>query len=64
MRNDKPFSVYGDSVCLFVQNIMIMALIWKFDDGISMIEKVIFFVFTLSYLLILFLGQFYNDVAW
>ena len=64
LRNHKPFSVYGDSVCLFFQNLMIISLIWYYNESITKMEKVLVFVFKLGYILVLFLGQFYTEEIW
>ena len=43
VKNDVPYSVFGDAVSLSLQNFVIIYLIWKYNTEIGVIEKIIAF---------------------
>merc|ERR1711957_298316 len=49
-----PFSVYGESIIIMVQNFFILLLIWNYNKSIGAIEKMAVFLFYVSYAYFLF----------
>jgi hypothetical protein len=49
-----PFSVYGESVIIMVQNFFILLLIWNYNKTISTPEKMAVFFFYIGYAYVLF----------
>ena len=48
------FSVYGESVIIFVQNILIILLLWVYNKKISLVEKLGVVAFFAGYAYVLF----------
>lgn len=56
-----PFSVYGESLIILMQNFLIVLLFWAFSKDIGAAEKVFVFAFITSYSFVLFSGNTYLD---
>ena len=61
------FSVYGESVIIFVQNIFIILLLWTYNKKISVLEKLGVIAFFAGYAYVLFvtpdiLQQYHWDI--
>ena len=41
VRNNVPYSVFGDAVSLSIQNVVIIYLIWSYNKEINVCEKII-----------------------
>ena len=55
MKQNIPFSVYGESLIIMCQNFIIIALIWQFNKDIGIVEKFTAALFGLGYAYLLFL---------
>ena len=56
-----PFSVYGESLIILVQNIVIIMMFWVYSKEIGVVEKLVLFVLFNSYAFVLFQGKTYLD---
>ena len=64
LRLNLSFSVYGESVFTNVQNTAIIYLIWQYNKSISLIQKVLFLVFTAIYSYVLLEGSLMTEQYW
>ena len=64
VRLGLPFSVYGESVFIQSQNLMIILLIWNYNKGIYMLEKLVFCSIAFGISFILFEGSLMTPQAW
>ena len=44
-----PFTVYGESLIIMVQNFIIIQLIWNFNKTVGFVEKILVSVFFMAY---------------
>ena len=56
--------MYGESVFTNVQNAAIIYLIWQYNKSISLIQKVMFLVFTAIYSYVLLEGSLMTEQYW
>ena len=49
-----PFSVYGESIIIFVQNIFIILLLWTYNKKVGLLEKLGVVGFFAGYAYVLF----------
>jgi mannose-P-dolichol utilization defect protein 1 len=56
-----PFSVYGESLIILVQNIVIVLLFWVFSKYISTLEKIVLAILFSLYSFVLFSGDKFLD---
>jgi mannose-P-dolichol utilization defect protein 1 len=56
IKENIPFSVYGESLLILVQNFLIVLLFWIYSKDITAIEKLVLFVFFSGYSFVLFKG--------
>lgn len=56
IMEDIPFSVYGESLIILTQNILIVLLFWVYSKSIRVEEKVGLFTFFTGYAFLLFSG--------
>jgi hypothetical protein len=49
-----PFSVYGESIIIFVQNCGIILLFWIYDKKIGLLQKLVVIAFFVAYAYALF----------
>jgi mannose-P-dolichol utilization defect protein 1 len=56
-----PFSVYGESLIILVQNFLIVLMFWAFSKEIGVAEKIGVFLFFSAYSFVLFSGNTYLD---
>jgi mannose-P-dolichol utilization defect protein 1 len=54
MKANIPFSVYGETLIIMAQNIIIILLFWNYDKSIGNIEKLVLFTFFSGYSYLLF----------
>jgi mannose-P-dolichol utilization defect protein 1 len=52
-----PFSVYGESLIILVQNFLIVLLFWVYSKDITTLEKLLLFLFFSGYSFVLFSGS-------
>ncbi len=65
IRYGIPFSVYGESLIILAQNLLIVLLFWVYSKTISAGEKVILFTFFTAHAYLLFSGsRFLDDHHW
>ena len=64
MHTDMPFSTYGELLLMSVQNCMIVALLWKYNDQISSTEKISTLVFFVVYIAYFVHGNYVPEQAW
>lgn len=65
IRQKIPFSVYGESLIILAQNIVIIMLFWVYSTKISSAEKVVLFTLFTAYSFVLFQGNTYlGDSEW
>lgn len=64
MRLNLSFSVYGEAVFINIQNVLIILLVWKFNKSISIVEKIVFFLFTSVYAFVIFEGSMMTPELW
>lgn len=43
MANNVPFSVYGETLIITSQNIIVIFMIWAYNKNIGFLEKIIVF---------------------
>ena len=59
-----PFSVYGETISILVQQAVVIALIYHYDKTVSSLEKVCVVVFSSVYATTLLLDTFVPEEAW
>lgn len=60
-----PFSVYGESLIILVQNFLIVMLFWVYSKDIKVTEKLAMFIFFSAYSFVLFSGaRFLSPSSW
>ena len=59
-----PILVYGETLIIIVQNLMIVLLIWKYDKSIGMVEKFIFTASLSAYMFVLFSDTMIPEESW
>jgi mannose-P-dolichol utilization defect 1 len=60
-----PFSVYGETLIILVQNVVIILMFWVYSKEISVVEKLVLFLLFNSYGFVLFQGKTYlDDYMW
>jgi mannose-P-dolichol utilization defect protein 1 len=65
IRNKIPFSVYGESLIILFQNVVIILLFWVYSTKISSAEKAGLFTLFTAYAYVLFQGDtFLGDDQW
>lgn len=65
IRQKIPFSVYGESLIILSQNVVIILLFWVYSSKISLLEKVVLFTLFSAYSFVLFQGNtFLGDTEW
>ena len=66
IRQQIPFSIYGESLIILAQNVLIVLLFWVYSKSIPTYEKLGLFVFFTGYSFVLFSGDrlFMNDALW
>ena len=63
MQAKIPFSVYGESVIILVQNFLIVLMFWVYSKDIGAPEKALLFAFFSGYSFVLFSGNEFLDKA-
>ena len=61
---NNPFSVYGKNFLIFIQNITIVFLIWKYNKDITMKSKILVVITTMLLFIILFTDKIIPDEVW
>jgi mannose-P-dolichol utilization defect protein 1 len=65
MKQNIPFSVYGESLIILGQNIIIVMLFWLYSKTIGVAEKAGLFALFTAYSFVLFSGnRFLGEAAW
>lgn len=65
IRQGIAFSVYGESLIILAQNIIIILMFWVYSKTISALEKAVLFVLFSAYTFVLFQGSTYlGDAQW
>jgi len=64
MHLKMDFSIYGDAILILGQNAVVIFLIWKFDKGIGMAEKVASAAFLTAYCIVLVQDTMMTEELW
>jgi mannose-P-dolichol utilization defect 1 len=65
IRQGIPFSVYGESLIILAQNLVIVLLFWVYSKEVGILEKIALFIGFAAYSFVLFSGnQFLNEDLW